>query len=94
MLQHGVSEGSMRRAGWAQWIRTAAMGSVRGNVLGVSRARERSEVELELRGRLAGGVGVESSGGLWVWGVMRAVVVLDNKEMCDAAATVAALGGE
>lgn len=44
MLQHGVSE-SVDAAScvWAQWIRTAAMGSVRGNVYlsgGVSRARE------------------------------------------------------
>ena len=34
------------------------MGSVRGNVLGESRARERSEVEVELLGQLGGGVGV------------------------------------
>ena len=57
------------------------MGSVRGNVLGGIKGAGRSEVELELRGRLAGGVGVEWSGGLWVCGVMRAVLVFDNKEM-------------
>ena len=82
MLRHGVSEVSMRQAvfgrgGYVQqpWGRFAEMFS--GGIKGAGR----SEVERELRGRLAGGVGVELSGGLWVWGVMRAVLVVDNKEM-------------
>jgi hypothetical protein len=59
LLQHGVSEVSMRQAvfgrgGYVQqpWGRFAEM------FWGVSRARERSEVELKLLGQLVGGVGV------------------------------------
>jgi hypothetical protein len=65
------------RSGYVQqpWGRFAEM------FLGGIKGAGRSEVELELRGRLAGGVGVEWSGGLWVCGVMRAVLVFDNKEM-------------